>query len=45
MIKVVLEIGGTKAAGVAWFRKADDYNYINIAELDAVSKGLNSSWK
>lgn len=32
----VLEIGGIKVDDVAWLQKADNYNHINMTELDAV---------
>lgn len=38
---VVLEIGGVTAEDGTWLRKADDYNHINVAELEAVMKGIN----
>jgi len=38
---VVLEIGGNLVKDVAWLRKKDDFAHINVAELDAVLKGIN----
>lgn len=38
---VVLEIGDVVVEDAAWLRKRDDYNHINIAELEAVVKGVN----
>ena len=40
-IGVVLEIGGIVAEDGTWMRKKDDYNHINVAELEAVLKGVN----
>ena len=43
---VVVEIGGVIVEDSSWLRKKDDYNHINVAELEAVLKGINlcSSW-
>ncbi|XP_068233538.1 uncharacterized protein [Palaemon carinicauda] len=38
---VVLEINGKIAKDAAWLRKKDDFNHINVAELEAVLKGVN----
>ena len=38
---VVVEIGGVTVEDGAWMRKADDYHHINVAELEAVLKGIN----
>ena len=38
---VILDIGGVVVEDRAWLRKQDDYNHINVAELDAVVKGVN----
>ena len=38
---VVVEIGDTVAEDAAWMRKKDDYSHINVAELEAVLKGIN----
>ena len=37
----VVEIGGEAVEDAAWMRKKDDYSHINIAELEAVLKGIN----
>ena len=37
----VLEIGGVVVEDRAWLRKSDDFNHINVAELDAVARGVN----
>lgn len=42
---VVVEIGGVVAEDATWLRKSDDFNHINIAELDAVLKGVNLAIK
>ena len=42
---VVLEIGGRVVEDMAWLRKAADASHINVAELDAVVKGLNLAVK
>ena len=42
---VVLEIGGRVAEDIAWLRKKTDFNHINVAELDALVKGLNLAVK
>ena len=38
---VILEIGGTEVEDASWVRKKNDYNHINVAELEAVLKGIN----
>ena len=38
---VMLDIGGVVVEDAAWMRKSDDYHHINVAELDAVLKGIN----
>ena len=38
---VVVEINGIVAEDGTWMRKKDDYNHINVAELEAVLKGIN----
>ncbi|KRZ59047.1 hypothetical protein T02_3184 [Trichinella nativa] len=45
-IGVALEVGGSMVEDAAWLRP-DDAQYINMAELDAVIKGLNLaiSWQ
>ena len=37
----MLEIGGVMVEDRAWLRKANDFNHINVAELDSVSRGFN----
>ena len=38
---VVLEIGGKVVEDMSWLRKPTDATHINVAELDAIVKGLN----
>ena len=38
---VVVNIGGVEVEDAAWMRKKDDYNHINVAELEAVLRGVN----
>ena len=42
---MVVEIGGLVAEDATWLRKKNDYNHINVAELDAVLKGINLAIK
>ena len=42
---VLLEIGRVVAENAAWLRKKDDASHINVAELDAVRKGVNLALK
>lgn len=42
---VVLEIDGIKVEDAAWLRKRGDFGHINVAELDAVLKGVNLAVK
>ena len=42
---VLLEIGGSPVEDAAWQRKKDDCGHINVAELDAVLKGINLALK
>ena len=42
---VVLEINGKTAEDAVWLRKKDDFNHINVAELEAVLKGVNLAIK
>ena len=42
---VLLEIGGVVAEDAAWLKKKDDYGHINIAELEAVVRGINLALK
>lgn len=44
-VGVTLEIGGVTAEDAAWLRKKDDVAHINVAELDAVMKGINLALK
>ncbi|XP_014775525.1 uncharacterized protein LOC106872883 [Octopus bimaculoides] len=41
VIGVVLEIEGAEVEDAAWLQKADDFNHMNVAELDAVLKEVN----
>lgn len=43
--EVILEIGNETVEHRAWLQKKDDYNHINVAELDAVLKGVNLALK
>ena len=38
---VVMEINGVEVEDAAWLRKSDDHHHINVAELEAVIKGIN----
>lgn len=40
-IGVALEIDGVIAEDMAWLRKKNDNSHINVAELDAILKGMN----
>ena len=42
---MVLEIGGIIVEDAAWLRKPLDVGHINVAELDAVLKGVNLALK
>ena len=42
---VVLEIDTVEVEDAAWLRKKDDFNHINVAELEAVVKGVNLAVK
>ena len=42
---VVLEIGGRVVEDASWLRKKDDTAHINVAELDAVLRGINLALK
>jgi hypothetical protein len=42
---VTLELGGKLVEDAAWLRKKDDNMHINIAELEAVLKGVNLALK
>ena len=37
---VILEVGGVKEENVAWLRKKTNTNHINVAELEALMKGV-----
>ena len=42
---VAVEIGGVIVEDAAWLRKKEDFNHINVAELEAALKGLNLAIK
>ena len=42
---MVLEIDNVEVEDAAWLRKNDDFGHINVAELDAVLKGVNLGLK
>lgn len=42
---VTLEVEGKTVEDAAWMRKASDVSHINLAELDAVMKGVNLALK
>ena len=42
---VLLEINGVAVEDAAWLRKKEDFNHINVAELEAVLKGINLALK
>lgn len=42
---VMLEIDGIEVEDAAWLRKKGDFGHINVAELDAVLKGVNLAVK
>ena len=42
---VHLEINGAIVEDAAWLRKKDDFNHINMAELETVLKGINLALK
>ena len=42
---VLLEMGNAPVEDAAWLRKKNDYGHINVAELDAVLKGINLALK
>ena len=44
-VGVVLAVNGTTVEDAAWLRKRDDHNHINVAELEAVLKGVNLTLK
>lgn len=44
-VGVVMEVEGRIIEDAAWLRKKDDANHINVAELEAVLKGVNLALK
>ena len=42
---VLLEMKGVAVEDAAWLRKKEDFNHINVAELEAVLKGINLALK
>ena len=44
-IGALLEVDGEIVEDAAWLRKRDDYGHINVAELEAVLKGINLALK
>ena len=42
---MVVETGSLVVEDSTWLRKKNDYNHINVAELDAVLKGINLAIK
>lgn len=42
---VILEMGGVTVEDAAWLRKKNDFSHVNVAELDAVMKGINLTLK
>ena len=44
-LEALLKIGGVIAEDTAWLRKKDDSTHINVAELDAMMKGINLALK
>lgn len=44
-IGVVLEVGGCIVEDAAWLRKVDDSAHINVAELEAIIRGVNLAVK
>jgi len=40
-IGVVLDVGGRIVEDASWLRKEADHSHINVAELEAVAKGIN----
>ena len=45
VVGMVMEISGSVVEDAAWLRKKDDYNHINVAELEALLKGINMALK
>ena len=44
-IAVLVEVEGIVVEDAAWLRKKDDFNHINVAELEAALKGVNLAIK
>lgn len=44
-VGVLLEIGSEAVEDASWLRKKGDYNHINVAELEALLKGVNMALK
>lgn len=44
-IGIILEIEGNMVEDAAWLRKKSDHSHINVAELEAVLKGINLALK
>ena len=42
---VLLEIGGAVLEDGSWLQKKTNYNHMNVAELDAIMKGVNMAIK
>ena len=42
---VILEVDNSVVEDAAWLRKKNDYSHINVAELEAVLKGINLALK
>ncbi|XP_005105723.1 uncharacterized protein LOC101847362 [Aplysia californica] len=42
---VLLEVNGNAVEDAAWLRKPSDFDHINVAELEAVMKGVNMAIK
>ena len=42
---VILEVGSVRPEDAAWLRKKTDTNHINVAELEALKKGINLALK
>ena len=42
---ILVEVDGTAVEDAAWLRKSSDHSHINVAELDAVLKGVNLAIK
>ena len=42
---VLLEMNGVAVEDAAWLRRKEDFNHMNVAELEAVLKGINLALK